>query len=120
MLGLGAGAVARLFVPSIREAETGREYEGYTVTRMLLNLLLRSTSGSDRVLTCGMIIQQEDVLIGSVLPDDDPHADWLWHEEFVVGVNDHAPHALISRDIRSQRIARGREACLSSLDKDRS
>ena len=42
---LGANTVSRLFLASPREAETGREYEGYTVTRTIMNLHASASSG---------------------------------------------------------------------------
>jgi len=110
VLGMAAGAVSRLLLPSLREAEVGREYEGYTITRFLLSLFLNQTSGTGTttsVVALGLITQQEDVAITAVDPAADPHADWMWWETFVVGSSINQPNARITRDIRSQRRARG-------------
>jgi len=105
VLTLGPGSAARLLLPSLREAEVGREYEGYTVTRILLNLWILST-GAEAIITSGVIYQQEDVAVGSVQPDVDPHADWMWQEDTVAPASTD-DGIRIHRDIRSQRKLRG-------------
>ena len=101
------GAVSRLLLPSIRELEVGREYEGYTVTRTILNLFLISETAAQLVIDVGLITLQEDVTIAAIDPPTQPHADWMWNETFVVDDNIAAPHTLIQRDLRSQRRTRG-------------
>jgi len=105
-LGLAAGGRTRLLIPSVRELSVGRSFEGYTVTRIIFNLKMISDVSALNVVKCGILTQNEDVLIGSV-DAGDTLSDWLWHEEFIVGQDDSAPERLISRDIRSQRKARG-------------
>ena len=102
---VAAGNNSRLLVPSIREAEVGREYEGFTITRLIINVTLRSAT-TLAVVTMGVIVQQEDIALATVQPAADPHADWFWCEEFLA--NDSGDDSLqIHRDIRSQRKARG-------------
>jgi len=115
---IAAANVSRLALPSVREAEVGREYEGYTVTRAILNLTLRSAT-TMAVVTAGLHIQQEDIAIATVTPAGDPHADWFWHEEFLV--NDSGDDPLqIHRDIRSQRKARGGDSDMFFVINNRS
>ena len=104
---LAASTLNRLFLPSIRETEVGREYEGYTVTRIILRLTIFSDGGTEQVITCGIIAQQEDVAIASVSPVGDPTADWMWHEEFVLKNSGDLESMLITRDLGSQRRLRG-------------
>jgi len=105
VLSMAPGAVARLIIPSLREAEVGREFEGYTITRSILNLWCVST-GSEAIITHGLMVHQEDVSAGQITPDLDPHADWLWQEDTVVPQSTD-DSIRIHRDIRSQRKARG-------------
>ena len=51
---VAAANVSRLAIPSVRETEVGREYEGYTITRAIINVTLRSAT-TMAVVTCGMI-----------------------------------------------------------------
>ena len=107
---LAPGSSSRLFIASVREGEVGREMEGYTVTRTLINVSLHSAS-APLVATMGMITQHEDITLALVTPSGDPMADWMWHEEFLAP--DSQDDALIfHRDIRSQRKARGGDAAL--------
>jgi len=102
---MAPGAVSRLLILSLREAEVGKEYEGFTVTRALSKIWLNST-GAEAVVTAAMLVQHKDVTTGVVTPAVDPHADWLYHEEFVTNSSTQEP-LTIWRDIRSQRKARG-------------
>ena len=107
---LAPGQSSRLFLASVRETEVGREYEGYTVTRTLMNWSLHSAS-APLVATCGMITEQEDIGLASVTPAGDPSADWMWFEEFLAP-DSTDPALILHRDIRSQRKARGGDAAL--------
>jgi len=109
-INLTATSTARLLIPSLREAEVGREYEGYTITRMLLNLSLLATTGDEQVVTAGLITHNEDINISQIDPATNPFADWMWHEEFVIANNNNAYHFNIQRDIRSQRKTRGAQS----------
>jgi len=107
LLTLAFGGISRLLIPSLREGEVGREYEGYTVTRTIFNLFLHST-GAEVVCTAGIIILPESVGASSVDPTAEPAADWLWREEFVAPASADEPLE-IHRDVGSQRKARGGE-----------
>ncbi len=107
MFSLTSGLNSRLLIPSIRESEVGREYEGFTITRTILNLRMTLASGTDIVVTAGIIMENEDIDVDDVEPVDNPSADWIWHEEFIVPS---ASESLeIHRDIGSMRKARGGE-----------
>ena len=106
VLAAAAGSVSRLLIPSIREGEEGQERTGYTVTRLLVTLFLRGATVNDLVASVGIIVQPEDVAVTAVDPVDDPHADWLWREEFVAGSSTAGPGNMIMRDLRSQRKVR--------------
>jgi len=100
-------AASRLFLLSTREAQVGRQYEGYTVTRMIFNLHLQQLTDVEEAVSCGIILQNADIAVASVEPAADQYADWLWWEEFLPGVSAVGNWNLITRDIRSQRKARG-------------
>jgi len=109
---IAAGAVSRLILPSIREAEVGREYEGYTVTRILCTWSASIASGGNVVYTCGIIRQNEAVAVGQIDPVANPSADWMWHEEFNListGGFGQGPDNL-TRDLGSQRKVQGGES----------
>jgi len=108
LLTLSPGTVSRLLIPSLLEAEIGRELENYTVTRIILNLHLHAT-GAEAVITAGVHVVHENVGVGVVKPAQDIHADWLWHEEFVAPPSADDQMAVISRDLRAQRKLNSRE-----------
>ena len=105
---LAATSTLRVLLPSILEAEMGREYESYTVTRSIFRLNISADSGA-AVVTFGMIIQPEPLLLASSNPADDPERDWFYHEEFLVEVAAESldPANAIVRDIASQRKSKG-------------
>ncbi len=109
---LAAGNTTRLDIGSIREAEVGREYEGYTVTRSLLTIKVANTSGGTNVWAAGLIVLQENVALATVTPAATPSADWLWHEEFVAANLFNDATSLVHRDLASQRKARGGDSIL--------
>jgi len=107
---IAASATARLALPSIREAEVGREYEGYTVTRIVLGwyaAYATATAGVKEQYVCGIITHQEDIAVGQFDPVTAPSADWMWHEEFTGAVENASLDENQSRDLRSQRKVRG-------------
>ena len=107
LLTMAANTSSRLFIASIRETEVGRTYEGFTVTRMVFNVTAFSDAGSGNVLSMGIILLPADVVLTSILPGPDKLVDWLWNEDHVVGIQNTDLTLKISRDIRSQRKARG-------------
>ena len=109
---LPAGTVSRLFLLSTREAEVGREYEGYTVTRMIFNLFLLQQSDVESPASCGIILQNTDIALADIEPASDQFADWLWWEEFLPAQTSAHPMTIITRDIHSQRKARGADTDL--------
>ena len=99
----------RLFIASINELEQGRQLERYTVQRSVFTFSAWTDSGANQVVV-GLIGLQEDVAVGSVDPEDDPGADWLYHEQFTL-ISTESGHTLnLIRDIRSQRIMRGNDS----------
>ena len=110
---VGTGVTNRLDVGSIREVEVGREYEGYTVTRIICTLSAIMTSGNNGVVTVGMMAQNENIGAVTVEPVGQPNADWMWHEEFRTETALVGPFCSnIHRDLRSQRKVRGGESLL--------
>ena len=105
---LAAGANARLGLFSSLEAEIGHEVERVTITRNIVTLSMSMSNTADGVATLGLIPLQEDVTIGSINPVNQPHADWLWLEEFMV-TNSSLPLLQVTRDLRGQRKMRGRD-----------
>ena len=102
-----AGISSRLLIASIRETAHGREFEGYTVTRILFNMTITADAGNDNVVAAGIILLPSDVALANVGPADERLVDWMWQEEWQVGVINNFNQVRISRDIRSQRKARG-------------
>jgi len=104
---MAAGISSRLFIASIRETEVGRVYEGFTVTRMVFNLRAFAGAGVDTILACGIILLPVDVALANILPGADKLVDWLWQEEYMLATSNSQGELNITRDIRSQRKARG-------------
>jgi len=105
LLTQGPGIQTRLLIPSLRETEVGREYEGYTVIRVILKLWLHST-GAEAVITSGIMTHAEGVALAQLNPANDPHVDWLWQEDTVVSASVDEPR-VVERDLRSMRKSRG-------------
>ena len=110
ILEMAAGAVSRLLLMSLRETEVGREYEGFTVTRVISNLYLFGQTSTDLVITSGLILHAENVAIGQIDPVAEPHTDWLLNEEHVVSQGVEGNPMTVHRDLGSQRKARGGES----------
>ena len=100
------GSVTRLFLDTVMEVELGRQMEGYTIERILLNMYLVANTVA-AVVTVGIALHQEDVALTSINPEADQVSDWLYLEEFVATVSN--SQARQTRDIRSKRISRGRD-----------
>jgi len=102
-------AVIRLNIPSMLESEMGRQYESYTLTRLLFRWNGYLSVGSEAVVTLGVIIQPAELQIGSSNPSDDAERDWLYHGEFTIrSASDQLrPSEAVVRDIRSQRKSLG-------------
>ena len=106
---LAASSSTRIFIASVNETEVGRQLENFTVERMVFNVGILANTGPS-VVTCGILMQSEDVLQASVSPSGDPGADWLWFEEYLTTNAGGAPHTHIFRDIRSRRKTRGNDS----------
>jgi len=79
---LAGNTISRLFIMSVSEATIGRKMESYTILRSLLRGYIRAATGS-AVITVGMIALPQPVTLASLGPANDPHVDWLYHEEFL-------------------------------------
>ena len=106
---LSAASVTRFSIPSIIEAELGRELERYTVSRMILRVTLKLASAGDAVCTVGVITHNEVVALGQVTPASNPSADWTYLDEVMVGATTD-PYATLRVDVGGQRKSRGSEA----------
>ena len=118
-LTLGPVGSARILIRSLRQAEAGREFDQWTVTRSLLNLALRTQAG-DAVVTVGLIVLNENTSLSVMGPSSDPEADWFYHEEFLVRSGFDGSAMMITRDIGGMRKARGgdRELYLYLVNRD--
>ena len=116
---LGPTGTQRIFIASITESEVGHQIEHFTVMRQIFNLSMLNQAAGQAFMNIGTILLQEDVALASILPDGDPGADWLWHEQFSVTNDRAAGHINIFRDVRSQRIARGNDTELYMIIKNR-
>jgi len=109
LIDAGGPGTIRTDIPFILESEMGRQYESYTLTRLLFRWNGYLSVGTEAVVTLGVIIQPAELLIGSSNPADDPERDWLYHGEFTIrSASDQLrPSEAIVRDIRSQRKSLG-------------
>jgi len=101
---IAADATARVLLPTLLEAEIGREIEQYTVVRTIMDFSLRAAGGVSSI-AVGLIVHNENVVLGQIDPTDDPHADWMYHEQFSVNTLEHLFH----RDVAGKRMSRGHE-----------
>ena len=105
---VNASTTARFSIPSILEAETGREFEHFTVTRVLINWMGEMASDVSGIITFGIRFHNENEAATVVRPSENPSADWLYHEEFMVKAGA-APLFNFTRDLGANRRARGSE-----------
>ncbi len=109
MTPIAAASVARLLLPSVLEAEMGRSYESYTVTRLLLKFYAINDSGPGNPWTLGVGIRSNSLALADENPSDDATSDWLFGpESIVVSVASTAGEDTVARfDIRAQRKSLG-------------
>ena len=108
-LTLTAGQVVSFDAGSILEVELGRELENYTVERLLVSLQIDAGSGT-LVFTSGFIAENEATASTTITPQDNPNADWMWHEEFFAVNGQDAVD--VHRDLTVRRSLRGQEQIL--------
>ncbi len=111
VIGLAAGATNALIIGSIIEAEVGKEFEGYTVTRIIGTLFFNGGVNSELLLTTAINVQQEDISVNAITPVNDPSADWLYHQDHVAMARTDSTHTdRVNIDLRGQRKARGMDS----------
>ena len=108
---LAPGGVARADCIAILEASLGRELRQWTVTRVVGTLQF-STSGGEVEFFYGMRVENENVPVGTIDPEPDATADWLFWgggntEMTSIGLRD-----AINIDNRSQRKSQGEQSKL--------
>ena len=109
---LAAGGIARADCTAIVEASLGRELRQWTVTRVVGNLQFGSSSG-DIEFFYGMRVENENVPLGSIDPEPDATADWLfWGGGIQVYTGGFVMRDAISIDNRSQRKSQGEQSKL--------
>ena len=107
---LGAGGVARADCTAILEASLGRQLRQWTVTRVVGTLQFAVAAG-DTEFFYGMRVENENVPLGSIDPEPDATADWLF---WGGGITDSAflLRDAITIDNRSQRKSQGEQSKL--------
>ncbi len=103
-LTLAAAATARVLIPTLLEAELGREIAKYTVVRTLMSLTLRASTGQSAI-AVGIMMHNKNISLGQIDPTDDPHGDWLYLEQWSVDTTKN----IFFRDVAGKRMSRGQE-----------
>jgi len=108
VISLTSLAISRTDIPSIMEAQLGREIQGYTTQRLIVNIDALSNTTTPSFIACGLIANNAGLALADIDPGANPEADWQWWEGFRVNdVDQELTH--IHRDLRVQRRVRGRD-----------
>ena len=108
---LAPGGIARADCTAILEASLGRELRQWTVTRVV-GLLQFATSAGSIEFFYGMRVENENVPLGTIDPEPDATADWLfWGGGYSSGA-DFQLRDGINIDNRSQRKSQGEQSKL--------
>ena len=107
---LAPGGIARADCTAILEASLGRELRQWTVTRVVGMLQFSSVSAE---FFYGMRVDNENVPLGTIDPEPDATADWLFWGGGQVGYGDaFGLRDAINIDNRSQRKSQGEQSKL--------
>jgi len=108
---LGAGGVARADCLQTLETSLGRDLRSWTVTRVVGTLQFWSAAEVESFY--GMRVENENVPLGTIDPEPDATADWLFWGGQVTGGYDIARLSdAIQIDNRSQRKSQGEQSKL--------
>ncbi len=106
---LGPGGIARADCTAILEAALGRELRKWTVTRVVGSLQFASTGAE---FFYGMRVENENVPLGTIDPEPDATADWLFWGGGEVQTDAFLLRDAITIDNRSQRKSLGEQSKL--------
>ena len=110
---MGAAAVSRTDVTSILEVALGRDLRAWTVTRFVGHLQVWSAvTGQFSEWMWGMRVENENVPLGSIDPDADSTANWIFHGGIWTIISGPSPKDMITIDNRSQRKSQGEQSRL--------
>ncbi len=109
---LGAGGVMRADCTATLEAALGRELRQWTVTRVVGNVQFTAINEPAEYFY-GMRVENENVPLGSIDPEPDATADWIfWAGGIVQASNSWYTRDMINIDNRSQRKSQGEQSKL--------
>jgi len=108
---LAPGGVARADCTAILEASLGRELRQWTVTRVVGTLQFYTSAGSTEFFY-GMRVDNENVPLGTIDPEPDATADWLFWGGGKTGATSVYLRDAINIDNRSQRKSQGEQSKL--------
>ena len=106
------GSVTRTDVTSILEVQLGRQLRDWTVTRFVGNLQVWSSLPGISEFMWGMRVENENVPLGTIDPEADMTANWIFHGGVWNEIAYPAPRDLIAIDNRSQRKSQGEQSRL--------
>ena len=109
--GLAPGGIARADCTAILEASLGRELRQWTVTRVVGLLQFRVSAGEVEFFY-GMRVDNENVPLGTIDPEPDSTADWVFWGGGITGNQQYNLRDGISIDNRSQRKSQGEQSKL--------
>ena len=106
---LAPGGIARADCTAILEASLGRELRQWTVTRVVGTLQFNSSTAE---FFYGMRVENENVPLGTIDPEPDATADWLFWGGGIAGSATFHLRDAINIDNRSQRKSQGEQSKL--------
>ena len=106
---LAAAGDARVNLTTFIDVATAREFRSYTVTRLIMNIMIQTDTDPLGNFNVGVRFEQQNVGVALVDSLNDLTADWLYWEEIRPVVKPMGPQDTAHRDIRSQRKTHGSE-----------
>ena len=104
---IAASGDVRFSMSSLVDTAMGRTLRDYTVTRMIFNFRCRQDSGEPVTMAIGVRFENDNVVVGTVAPNTDSQAEWLYWEEVTPAIGVMVQRDAIVRDIHTQRRSQG-------------
>ena len=90
------------------EAQLGRDIQGFTTQRLIVNIDGRSDTTTPAFWVAGLIATNAQLALADLRPGENPTGDWQWWEGWRVNPSDRELTHM-HRDLRVARKVRGRD-----------
>ena len=107
---IAGNSILVIDVAGLAEVAADREFEAYTVKRLIFQTTLFA-SASQMIITYGLNIDNENVSGATIDPASSTQADWLYWEEVMIGTST-LPLWAMYRDVSTLRKLHGLESVL--------